>query len=336
VIAPAVLGFALVAAPTDAPCRLDDAETRWIQSALTLWQAASHDLLHRREDKVPWMILFDRRCTFHVEPDPGRLEVLPLETSLELFGRSLRVIALPHSEKVELPGGKEIGVEVMAATQLYGEDRKPYLVAALPEVWRADEREKRVDPEKFPLGVVVHEMVHTLHLARVSERIERIRKRHAVPEHVSDDTIQEVFGTRAGYRDAYEKERDLLRQALEETDDGKSRALVGRALEAMELRRKTFFRGKEGFYADLDELFLMMEGVAVWTHAELARRHPELVEFDRSKDPFWSQDEGWLLFQLIDRYVPGWQDRVLGDEMATPGKLLRRVAGRGVSRAGAR
>jgi len=323
----------LAAAPAPAndasECRLSPEETHWLQDAMKLWDV-SLKLLEQENERLPWMILFDQTCTFHINPEPGKLPGLrPVEAKLNFRGTAVPISAVAHYGKIDLPDGTHIAPRIMGMTGLYAKQSKTFFVTALPDIWRAQPEARDVDPERFPLGVVAHEMVHTLDLVGIERQIEALRKRSAqVPKNLTDDTIEQVFGKQMPYREAYRAERDLLRSAVNERDDQQSRKLLAQALDAIANRRNRFFRDELAFYGDLDELFLLMEGTAVWTHAKLAARFPALVEFHASGNTAWSQEEGYLLFQLIDRFVPGWQRRVLATHPAMPTHLLREVAAR--------
>ena len=79
----------------------------------------------------------------------------------------------------------------------------------------------------------------------------------------------------------------------------------------MKTRRAKYFVGADAVYADLEDLFLNMEGVANWAGYRLASREsaslPDAVAFMRRGGKHWSQDEGLALFLVIDAAVPAWQ-----------------------------
>lgn len=80
------------------------------------------------------------------------------------------------------------------------------------------------------LGVASHELVHTLQISHLARRIDELRGRHALPERIHDDMVEERFAEVAGFREAHERETDLLYRAVSEPDPQRKRALVDRAL----------------------------------------------------------------------------------------------------------
>ena len=95
---------------------------------------------------------------------------------------------------------------------VHGEQASAFFVMALPEVWRRDARHAR-DPnlERFLLGVMTHEMVHTRHLPLIVEQAKALAARYKLGSlQLDDDVIQKRFEGIPGFRKAFEAERALL------------------------------------------------------------------------------------------------------------------------------
>lgn len=101
----------------------------------------------------------------------------------------------------------------------------------------------------------------------------------------------------------------------------------------LELASKVISSSSGGEYegwAGLDDLFLALEGSALWVQAQMALDHASAGQ-DRTETlmslvpfyAFWSQEEGMGLFLLIDRLVPDWKARYFGSEMPSPFDGLR-------------
>ena len=85
-------------------------------------------------------------------------------------------------------------------------------------------------------------------------------------------------------------------------------------------------------FAELEDLFLTMEGVGQWTAYQVALRGglPPLdaqnaIRRGRTR---WSQEEGFAAFLLIDALVPNWRDRGLKGKPASIVALLSEAARR--------
>jgi hypothetical protein len=117
---------------------------------------------------------------------------------------------------------------------------------------------------------------------------------------------------------------------MEDSDHEISRRLVLEALSIAERRRTRFFTGTRAVHAELDDIFLVMEGVGEWVRFQLKRQqvspsapwHQTLNEMMADSDA-WSQHQGLALFLLIDRFVPDWQSRFLSSNYPSPFSVLR-------------
>ena len=88
-------------------------------------------------------------------------------------------------------------------------------------------------------------------------------------------------------------------------------------------RHGRYFTGPTAAYAELESLFLTMEGVGQWAAYQLARTRAggtdaEALRLVRDNRKYWSQDEGLALFLLVDALVPAWQSRVFSPTPASP------------------
>ena len=120
---------------------------------------------------------------------------------------------------------------------------------------------------------------------------------------------------------AFKAERDALYAVAAERDEAQRRALARKALALAKERRARYFTGDVEYLAELEEIFLGMEGAANWAAFRAAVHDggssDEAIAL-MSKTRFWSQDEGLALFLAIDALAPGkWQEKVFG-EKATP------------------
>lgn len=317
-------------------CALSEDEVRWIQMALDGWERVTDDILRLEASPLPWIVLFGRSCAWHLGPDEGLLpEGRPLHSRFTFAGEPVLVRAIRHDSAVWLPNGSTIPVQGAAFTSLYESasgEQAPFFVLALPEVWREQFPE---DPnlEAQMLGVASHELVHTRHISHVARRVEELKGRYELPERIHDDLVEERFAEVPDFRDAHERETDLLYRAVSEPDPVHKRVLVRQALEVVRARQDKYFRGPDAAYRELEELFLNMEGVAVWAAFKLSQIDVafdigiEAPGADRRRNS-WSQDQGLALFLLIDELVPNWRGRVLGPELASPFELLEEAVGR--------
>jgi hypothetical protein len=307
-----------VATRAAANCAMSEADTAWVQRALDGWELVRRDFLKLEDGPLPWIVLFDAACIWHLAPDvrllPGGT---PIDTSLTHAGRSVDVRALAHEGTVLLPNRVEVPAIVRASTALYRSGRAPFFSMSLPAVWRQDaSHAKRPQLDDYLQGVMIHEMTHTRLLVAVNRRLRELLKGSALPPGLNDDVIQMEFKRAAGFERAIVRERDLFYQALEETDAARRATMTYRSLGLVRERHARYFTGPKSPYREVEGLFLTLEGVGQWAAYRLAtargRSEAEALKLVRDDRKYWSQDEGLALFTLIDALVPDWQARVFG------------------------
>jgi hypothetical protein len=327
----AALLFVHPAARSAPVCSLAEVESQWIQKALDGWHEMSESL-HLENAPLPWMVLFDNSCVWHLMPGDGvPVETVPIATSLSFAGAAIPVRAKPHGGTIRLPRGDDIPADPIAYASMYGEGSATFFVMALPEVWLLDPQYAR-DPTlvRYMLGVLIHEMVHTQQLPALVEQMQKVADRNNLPDlHLDDDIIQHRFESVPGFTKAFEAERDVLFQAASEADLSKRHALTARGLSMIRQRRARYFKGVDQMYAEFEELFLSMEGAAQWAAYRYAKAHADptasdaaTVDFIRDNRKAWSQEEGLALFLLLDAWVPDWQAKIFASPPALPTSLL--------------
>lgn len=271
----------------------------WMRTAIAGWEHVRRQDLRVEEAPLPWIIFFDASCAWHMNPQAPTM-----------YG-------VPHGGHITLPDESVIDVKVTSFAGTYGTDDRPFMVMALPDIWRADPRQAaEAHLDRLLRSVFVHEMTHTLQAHSTGVWLRNLQTRYKLPDDLTDDIIQDRFAEVPGFREAYEAERDLLYRAAGETDPVRRRRLAAEALDAMKTRRAKYFAGANAVYADLEDLFLNMEGAANWSGYRLASREsasvPDAVAFMRRGGKRWSQDEGLALFLVIEGAVPDWQSQVFG------------------------
>lgn len=316
---------------TDRGCEFSDTDGRWIQRALDGWELVRRDYLRLDERPLPWVVLYDARCSWDIAPtDPPLIASSRLlSTPLTFAGAPLQVRGTPHRGTVLLPNRVEIPIEVKASTQLYRNDRLAFLVMSMPSVWRTDRRHA-MKPflDEYLQGVFTHELTHTRHLVMINRRLRQLLRVNDVPGRLTDDVIQVRFGSERGFSKAIERESDLFYRAADARDAATRRGLVAEALAVKRQRHERYFSGSNAVYAEIEGLFLTMEGAAQWAAYRLtetrgdSRREIPALNLVRDNRKYWSQDQGLALFVLLDAMVPGWQERMFDTLPPSPFALL--------------
>jgi hypothetical protein len=128
----------------------------------------------------------------------------------------------------------------------------------------------------------------------------------------------------------FEREMDALMQAVFADNAATARTSVRKALAFAKERKGTFFVDDNAGYAELDDLFLVLEGTAMWAQFKsetstpaASRNSRRILESLFKQTRAWSQQEGLALFLLLDRFKPGWQAQFMADRFPSPFAVLR-------------
>ena len=317
-------GRAAAVPPGAATCDLA-AASPWIETWLDAWELASRRILRVPDAPPPEIVLFDSACVYTTSALTAG--GLPPVEGPTLLGTQLPWRALPHGGSLSLPDSSVMPVQLMSfanATRGSG----PFFVMAAPSYWEENGR----DLGSGLTGVFLHEFAHTRQVRGMLKRIGPIDSTWPYPEELDDDAVQTHFAEDSEYVAAYLAERDLLYRAAEAASPTEVRALAAEALAMMRSRRARWFTGEKAVFAEVDEIFLSLEGAGQWTaYAWLA--HPEGGGLDRDaairkmlgSRRKWTQDEGLALMLAVDRLLPEWPALVFSDTSIGSLALLERA-----------
>ncbi len=312
-------------------CALPEPGRQWLQEALNGWSRIRPDALGLRPAPLPWLVLFDESCVWHLSPELSvRPELKPVSADLFVDGVPLEVFSAPHAGQILLPNGRLIGTRATASTSVYGNGAATFSLVSMPSVWDRDPRRaKRPRLGEFFQGLLIHELTHSTQLAAVTRHIAALRRGNTMPLIVDDDVVQRRFGFVPSFRSAIESECNTFYRAVFAKDASGQRDWTEKALSMTRKRRARFYVNQSAAFRELEDIFFAMEGSAQWASYRWARSqsgpavsNADLIKFVRADRKYWSQDEGLALYLLIDAFIPGWQQRTFGDTIASPFGML--------------
>lgn len=332
----ALLLSGTAAASAQAPA-FDDGSSAWVRTVLDTWTAVSRERLRVSPTPVPWIVFYDADRAWHLNADVRLLPAPHITATPIADGRgtthSLHVV--PHAGGLWVPGDSSPlpfdEREPLVFTMPYADGTRALSVVPLPAWFRSRAGAGAIaDPASFFVGVAIHEFVHTRHLPDLMRRVSALRERHVVPAGITDNVIQQTYAADADYVASYQKERDTLFQAAGESDPASARRLVAQALAFADERRAKHFTGERAVLADLEDLFLVLEGAGVWAQFQVLRTQAPADETWQTTamnllrlNTDWVQEHGFVLFVLIDRFVPDWQSRFFDPTFPSPYVALR-------------
>jgi hypothetical protein len=299
-------------------CDMSASDRGWIDHALADWKFAEVHELHLQPKSLPPMVIFDGRCQYISSSNAS-----PPEWK-----------GSTHGTTVSLPDGSKIPVGVVSfAAPVAGKTDAGFFVMSLPSVWGANDVQSGLGLERLMEGVFLHEMTHTRQFYFVNPTMDRLTKANHLPDDISDDSLQDTFSKNPDYVLDYNQEVDLLYEAASASSDNEARRIAKTALAHIRARRAKWFTGKMAYWAEVDDVFLTMEGLGQWiayawlTDPKGANVTPAVALPEvRRKRNHWTQDEGLALFLVIDRLVPGWQDFAFAVHPELAERLLERAA----------
>lgn len=331
-----LLACALLATVTHAaPQNLNEPTLAWMQATLDSWETNCRRDLRITVEPLPWVIFYDESRAWHLKAEKRLLPSYEASShSLRFAGRNYPLIRVARKgNELWVPGRDPIAVDPakpQAVAMLYDEERKPFFIIPLPDLFhRLAGPDHASNLDELFLGEAAHELTHTRHLVYAMPQIKRLRARYKLPESFDDNIIQQEFGTNDEYKRLYDEERKHLTNAILARDLDECRRAVEKALSVIRKRKERFFVGDRAGYSDLEDIFLAMEGLAMWVQYRTARaRAPAGEEWLKTlitlseRHEAWSQEEGLGLFLLIDRLAPGWQTRFLSPHFPSPFAVL--------------
>ncbi|MFC2097848.1 hypothetical protein ACFLSI_05890 [Bacteroidota bacterium] len=286
------------------------------------WQKLSNDILLLDFQSLPWLIFFDTTCVWHMGNITEEIKTGSLsEYKLSFPNHTIIIYGSPHEGAIHLPNGSDLEIFGQAFTSLDEKEEFPFVVVALIDVWRKlPQLAQAPDLAGRFKGVVCHELVHTLQLVSVAKKINELKTKWDLPDYLHDDIIEEKYKGDSVFLSIYQKELQMFYEAANEQEPILRDSLISNALSMVRNRKSRFYTNGNRIYDQIEDLFLNMEGVAVWVSYQIDSGHT-------SKPPppsynSWSQDTGKILFHLINIIVPDWIPQVLGPSLASPYDLL--------------
>lgn len=281
---------------------MDPSDRAWLEGALDNWRRAEREDLRLEPRPLPTVLAIDAECTHRLPA--GELAAASGE---------------PHGGRPRLPDGNEAPIGPIAFASGAGSDA--YFAMSLPTVWREAGVASEVGLERLMDGVLLHEIMHTRQADLLSGLLEPLSRQAGVSdEYLSDDIVQQRFGDDPDYAAAWSEERDRLFAAAAAVDEREARRLAREALGLIRARHARWFTEDNAAFAELDQVFLTMEGMGQWliwryllSPAGGGHAPEQALAAVRRGRGQWSQDEGLALILVVDRLLPGWQARAFTD-----------------------
>jgi len=312
----ALLAAGGVSASTAAPtpsCALSSSDQAWLDAAMQAWNYTAHHITKVGTGQSIRGVFFDAQC------------MVTSDTAMN--GGPNLWTATKHDGKVQVPNGPEIPAGVISFA-MGGEDAEQFVMST-PSVWRAANKSDNGlgSLETLMTAVVIHEGTHVAQIPTYGKMIGVLAEANKLPEDFNDDSIQKRFEGNAEFVASIKRETDLLFAAADAKDESEARRLAREARALMRERRRRFYPAAEAYLAPAEDIWLTMEGSAQWaayrwvTDSKGGSVAPERTQFRTGR--WWSQVQGFAVFQALDRLVgSSWRKHAFDDGAKTALELL--------------
>ena len=238
-----------------------------------------------------------------------------------------------HNGKLVLPDSSKIPVGLLSfAGENKAAGNKAFFVMPLPSFWKtAAVSSKELGLENLVTGVFLHEFSHSQQMENFGKRISFFEQSSDYGFDFSDDIVQDIFGNDSVYISLFRHEVAELYEASFSKNKYERNRLAEKAFESIRKRQAAYFNGKYSTLNQIDNFFLTMEGLGQYAmYAWL--KHPkganlpaeQVIAGVRRGKKQWSQEEGFALFLLLEKYSPAskWAPAMFGTKTESVTDLI--------------
>jgi hypothetical protein len=306
------------------------------QKTIDDWEFICKNELRIEPGSLPWIILYDSVVAWHINPDMSKLPPnRKLSSSVSFAGTTYPLFRVDHKGKLWVPDREPIDVKSLpAAAMPVDNNKRTFFISPLPALFRSlAPPDQAVYLDLILKGLNMHELTHTRQLAFVIPQILDAQKKYHLPESIDDNSIERTFNKDDGYKEFFSREQAHLWAAAITNNRDSCKRELRIALEIAAARKRTFFVNENEGYKVLDDIFLALEGSAMWAQYKITRKYAphgqtpaQTLHFIFQHGDSWSQNEGLALFLIIDKLIPGWQAQFFNQELPSPFEVLRKVS----------
>lgn len=312
----------------------------WIQKVLDNWKYVCKRELNIGVIPLPWIIFYDSSSAWHLNPEET---VLPrferTQHNVEFAGVSYQLIKISHQQSVWVPDRQPIPLtSFLTSAMPYAQNKKVFFVSPLPSLFhKLSTPDQAVYLDFLFLGNNIHELTHTRQLPFVLPQLLEIHDSGNFKS-LDDNTVENEFSENERYKKLYREESAHLWNAVFMAKEDSCIAEIEQAFKLTEIRKREFFTGDNEGLGQADEIFLSLEGSAMWAqYRAMLKNAPnpnerELLSWLVQQAPAWSQERGLVLFLLIDRFSPDWKNQFFEKQLPLANSYLRNALTRTLKR----
>ena len=286
------------------------------------WKLISKDIYKIKKTKSVAFVFFDDKYVYSTSE-------VTITNGTDVKGPNLINLYLTwkkalHHNNITLPDGATVPVNLMSfAAQIPDGNDKSFFIMPLFSFWeKSGIKSEELGLENLVTGVFIHEFSHSQQMQNFGKQIAIYEQQNNFGIEFSDDLVQHIFVKDSNYIKYYNKEIQHFYNATKTNILDKYD--VNEGLSIRNQRHKEFFKDQYKNLNQIDDFFLTMEGLGqysmyVWLMhpkgANLERKI--LIEGIRRKGKWWSQDEGFALFLILDQLTKpkNWAADMFGNKV---------------------
>lgn len=237
-----------------------------------------------------------------------------------------------HNDTLTLPDHSVIPVNLLSFAAEIPAENKSFFVMPLPGFWQqAGVSGKELGLENLITGVFIHEFSHSQQMQNFGRKMTEFEKQTNYGIEFSDDIVQHIFEKDTTYLRMYKKEIDIFYGSAKNNVFDSNAVKAG--LSLMKQRQHKYFRGEYEKLNEIDDFFLTMEGLGqysmfLWlTNPKGGNvKRETAIEGVRRGGKWWSQDEGFALFLILDKLTKpaNWARDMFGNKTESVTNLINR------------
>jgi hypothetical protein len=298
------------------------------------WEYTCKNELRIDPGTLSWIIFYDSTRAWHINPEVSLLPAhRKLTTSISFSGVDYPLYQVEHKDKLWIPEQDPIDVKTRAVAAMpVSGNTKSFFIAPVTAYFRT-----LAPTDQSPFldlllsGLNMHELTHTRQLPFTIKQMLTVQKESKLPESIDDNSIQKTFENNEHYKALFFKEKTHLWNAVMANNLDSCKHELKTALRLVRERQHKFFDKQNEGYKKLDDIFLALEGSAMWAQYKATLRYaprgqsPEqTLYFLMQHCDSWSQEEGLALFLIIDKLIPGWQKHFFDKELPSPIAIIEK------------
>lgn len=296
------------------------------------WKLVSKDIYKIDKVRPVEFVFFDDKYVYSTS-------VYSIKNGSPVKGNNLMNLKLKwkkelHNDSLTLPDKSVVPVNLMSFAAEIPNEGKSFFVMPLPGFWKqAGVTSKDLGLDNLITGVFIHEFSHSQQMQNFGKKMTEYETQSSFSIEFSDDIVQHIFSKDTAYLKYYKREVEHFYDAVK--TDTLDKDHIKKGLLIFKLRQTEYFKEKYENLGPIDDFFLTMEGLGQYSmylwliHPRGANIKKDIaLEGVRRGGKWWSQDEGFALFLILDKLSApeNWASNMFGDKsIETVTFLIKRI-----------